>query len=187
MMRGMESLAASRYVGAVDPVLVLWDLDWTLLETGGLDQEIWFQVCADLLRLPVVESEVVPGSTAPQLLRGILIQRGATAAQADRLLPEALRLELNYLTSRSAELARRGRALPGAMAALSALALEPHILQSVLTGNQRTGGEIKLSAFGLLASVDLDIGSFGSDSAQRHELVDIARRKAEAKHGRTLL
>jgi phosphoglycolate phosphatase len=163
---------------AVSPVLVLWDLDHTLLESGGVDREIWFELCAELLGLPVERSEVVPGSTAPQLLHSILVQRGASRDEADRLLPDALRLELAYLLDRRDALASRGRAMPGALAALATLAAHPDVLQSVLTGNQRPGAEVKLGAFGLLDGLDLDIGAYGSDDSHRPALVEVARRRA---------
>ncbi|GAA2396170.1 haloacid dehalogenase [Catellatospora methionotrophica] len=161
-------------------MLVLWDLDHTLLETGGVDREIWFALCAQLLGLPVAPAEVVPGSTAPQLLRAILVQRGATPDEADRLLPDALRLELEFLTARRDELRRRGRAMPGALAAIAVLAGRPDVLQSVLTGNQRPGAEAKLGAYALLGSLDLDIGAYGSDDSHRPALVEVARKRAEA-------
>lgn len=165
------------------PVLVLWDLDWTLLETGGVDREIWFGLCAELLGLPYAEARVVPGSTAPQLLRAILVERGACDAEADRLLPEALRLELRYLADRLPLLAHRGRALPGAHEALQALAHEPHVLQSVLTGNQRAGAALKLQAYGLAGMLDLDVGAYGSDSSHRPDLVPVARGRAQEAAG----
>jgi phosphoglycolate phosphatase len=160
--------------------LVLWDLDHTLLESGGVDREIWFELCAELLGLPVRVAEVVPGSTAPQLLHSILRQRGAPAAEADRLLPDAMRLELDYLHDRREALATRGRAMPGAVGAIAALAACPDVLQSVLTGNQRAGAEAKLGAFGLLGRLDLDIGAYGSDDSYRPALVEVARKRAMA-------
>jgi len=47
------------------------------------------------------------------------------------------------------ELCARGRALPGAREALTALAEQPGVVQTVLTGNSRAVAVIKLHVFGL--------------------------------------
>jgi phosphoglycolate phosphatase-like HAD superfamily hydrolase len=96
--------------------------------------------------------------------------------------------------------ALRGHALPGAAAALTALATADAIAsssrglgsvrlfgrlhQSVLTGNIRTVAEVKLSALGLREALDLCIGAYGDDHEVRAELVHVARRRAAAVHGR---
>jgi phosphoglycolate phosphatase-like HAD superfamily hydrolase len=83
-------------------------------------------------------------------------------------------------------LRRQGRALPGAAAALAALAAEPEVVQSVLTGNVREVAAVKLAAFDLDRHLDLDAGAYGSDDARRGRLVAIARGRAAARHGPAL-
>jgi phosphoglycolate phosphatase len=83
-------------------------------------------------------------------------------------------------------LRRQGRALPGAAAVLAALAAEPRVVQSVLTGNVREVAAVKLAAFGLDRHLDLDAGAYGSDDARRGRLVAIARARAAARHGPAL-
>jgi len=103
----------------------------------------------------------------------------------------------------------RGQALPGAAAALTALASEQsmamlslrkasalgaplgtgngrRVHQSVLTGNIRSMAEVKLAALGLRDGLDLCIGAYGDDHEDRAELVHVARRRAAAVHGRAL-
>src|SRR2546422_571401 len=88
---------------------------------------------------------------------------------------------------------RDGRALPGAPEALAALAREPGVLQSVLTGNVRAHAEAKLGAVGLDRFIDFDAGAFGCDHVDRPRLVPIAqtraglRRKTTYDHAHTLL
>jgi len=72
----------------------------------------------------------------------------------------------------------RGHELPGARAALVALAKESGVHQSVLTGNIRPNGVAKLAAFGLDDLLDFEIGGYGSDAAIRSELVGFAQRRA---------
>jgi len=57
--------------------------------------------------------------------------------------------------------------------------------QSVVTGNIRLLAEVKLTALGLRNGLDLCIGAYGDDHEDRTELVQVARRRAAAVHGRT--
>jgi phosphoglycolate phosphatase-like HAD superfamily hydrolase len=59
------------------------------------------------------------------------------------------------------------------------------VFESVLTGNVRTLAEVKLSAVGLRYPLDLCIGAYGDDHEIRTELVHLARRRAQAVHGRS--
>jgi phosphoglycolate phosphatase len=84
-------------------------------------------------------------------------------------------------------LRRLGRALPGAAAALAAVAAGPGVVQSVLNGNVRRVAATKLAAFGLDGHLDLEAGAYGSDDPRRGRLVAVARARAAARHGPTLL
>jgi phosphoglycolate phosphatase-like HAD superfamily hydrolase len=55
----------------------------------------------------------------------------------------------------------------------------------VLTGNIRPVAEVKLSAVGLRDALDLCIGAYGDDHEVRTELVQVARRRAAAVHGKS--
>jgi phosphoglycolate phosphatase-like HAD superfamily hydrolase len=76
-----------------------------------------------------------------------------------------------------------GSALPGAAAALAALATIPGVVQTVVTGNIAPLARLKLTAVDLTAHIDFDIGGYGSDSAIRGEIVNLARERAALKHG----
>jgi phosphoglycolate phosphatase-like HAD superfamily hydrolase len=58
------------------------------------------------------------------------------------------------------------------------------VVQSVLTGNVRRMAEIKLSAVGLDANLDLETGAYGDSHEIRSELVHLARGNAARKYGR---
>jgi phosphoglycolate phosphatase len=77
----------------------------------------------------------------------------------------------------------KGIALPGAAAALAALAANGPVRQSVLTGNVKAMAEVKLAPFGLTAHLDLDIGAYGNESGVRSDLVALARDRAFAAYG----
>ena len=93
--------------------------------------------------------------------------------------------------------AGRSQALPGAAAALTALARYAPggadgpggvpaplcVVQSVLTGNVRQIAEVKLSAAGLASYLDLGIGAYGESHEVRAELVHLARASAARRYG----
>lgn len=71
---------------------------------------------------------------------------------------------------RRAEMEANGRALPGATAAVDALAEVTSVVQSVVTGNLRQIAELKLSLFGLDRHIDFGVGGYGSDDSDRATL-----------------
>ncbi len=79
--------------------------------------------------------------------------------------------------------AESGKALPGAHAALAALAEVPGVVQSVLTGNVRQVAEAKLAPLGLTGHLDLAVGAYGNEHEVRAELVPLARDRASAAYG----
>jgi phosphoglycolate phosphatase-like HAD superfamily hydrolase len=121
------------------------------------------------------------GRTDPDIALEALALHGIL--DGERHLP-AFATALTEQLAASAELLRaRGRALPGAADALAALAVEPGVVQSVLTGNLEPNALLKLAAFGLDGWLDLHVGGYGSDHADRPALVAVARRKAAARYG----
>lgn len=167
-------------------VLVLWDLDQTLLEPGGVDRQVWLDLCAELTGVMLESAEVTPGSTARGLLRTLLRRTGQSEDEAERLLPRALELERELLHERRDHLTERGHALPGAREAIDRFADIPHVTQSVLTGNQLETSRTKLDAFALSAGLDLSQGAFGTDTDYRPDLVVQAHRKARERRGHAL-
>jgi phosphoglycolate phosphatase-like HAD superfamily hydrolase len=61
---------------------------------------------------------------------------------------------------------------------LSTLAADPSVVQSVLTGNTAANAAVKLAAFDLAGYLDVDVGAFGSDDADRRMLVPVAMERA---------
>jgi phosphoglycolate phosphatase-like HAD superfamily hydrolase len=91
---------------------------------------------------------------------------------------------------------QHSRALPGAAAALDALAAfapgrngageraqRVCVVQSVLTGNVRPMAEMKLGALGLDGHLDLEAGAYGESHEVRAELVHMARDNASRRYG----
>lgn len=173
------------WVKSVDEIpatLLLWDVDHTLIENGGVSKEA-YALAFELLtgNAPVVQP-TTDGRTDFQIMRELFEansvepDRYATGSQIEDALTAALE-------SKAGELAARGHVLSGVVDALGVLSEAPQIVQSVLTGNIAPNARVKLSAFGLEKFFDLDVGGFGSDHEVRSELVEAARRKVAAKYG----
>jgi len=159
--------------------LVLWDVDYTLINAGGVGKHLYGLVFRDLFGRDLPGIAPVAGRTD----RAIILETLALAG-----IPGPRDHVESFLAGMAArapalfDLARkRGRILPGAGAALTALA--GHV-QSVLTGNTRALAEVKVRSLGLDKHLDLAIGAYGDHHEVRAELVHDARRRAGRAYGR---
>jgi phosphoglycolate phosphatase-like HAD superfamily hydrolase len=166
--------------------LVLWDIDGTLVRIGDLGRDPFQSAITSVLARdlePEFHRRVnMSGKTDPQIARELLVAASVGESDADRHLPEVLRLLETGLAAVEHRMAESGRALPGAAAVLERLAGRDDVVQSVLTGNLAGNALVKLRAFGLDRFLDLDAGAYGSDHHDREELVPIALAKAAARH-----
>jgi phosphoglycolate phosphatase len=168
--------------GAARDLLVLWDVDGTLLNAGGVGADMYSVVFLQLFGRSLETTAPMAGRTD----RAIILETLTLAG-----VPEPRRHVDPFIAGLAAQapavrtsVAARGRALPGAATALAALA-SGRAHQSVLTGNVRAVAEVKLAALGLRDPLDLRIGAYGDDHEDRAELVHMARRRAAAVHERS--
>jgi phosphoglycolate phosphatase-like HAD superfamily hydrolase len=125
------------------------------------------------------------GKTDPQIALEILAAAGVEGPIAHEHLPVILeRLEAELAAGAEA-LRAGGRVLPGIPQLLERLASTAGVLQTVLTGNTEVNALAKLVAFDLDQWIDIEVGAFGSDHADRMELVPIALERAQRVRGRT--
>lgn len=165
-------------------VLVLWDIDYTLISGGGAGRRLYPAVFRELFGRELPEAAPMAGRTDRAIIAETLAMAGITnpARHVDAFLA-GLSGQAPELLARLAD--GGGRALPGALAALTALAGPPPLaVQSVLTGNVRAIAEAKLAAFGLARYLDLTVGAYGDHHEVRAELVHLARRRAAVAYGR---
>lgn len=170
----------------MDDVLVLWDIDGTLLNAGGVGRDLYDLVFLQLFGRSLAAAAPMAGRSD----RAIILETLALAGVAEprRHVEEFIAGLGAHAPSVRSAVAARGHALPGAAAALAALtAACPHgparrILQSVLTGNVRSLAQVKLAALGLGDGLDLRIGAYGDDHEDRAELVEVARQRAAAAY-----
>jgi phosphoglycolate phosphatase-like HAD superfamily hydrolase len=175
----------SRHLGVLslmDDVLVLWDIDGTLLNSGGVGRELYDAVFVQLFGRSLSAFAPMAGRTDRAIILETLTLAGVDEPRR-YVDPFIAGLSAHAPTMRSA-MVTRGRVLPGAAAALSLIGGEAH--QSVVTGNIRPLAEVKLAALGLHEELDLCIGAYGDDHEDRAELVEVARRRANCVHGSEL-
>jgi phosphoglycolate phosphatase len=164
----------------VRDLLVLWDVDYTLLSASGLGDRLYKEVFKDMFGRNLTSIAPKAGRTDRAILLDTLELAGVAEPQArvDDFLAALARRVVSVDGSAEAEV----RALPGAAAAIAALAAAG-LRQSVLTGNIRPLATVKLAAAGLGEHLDLDVGAYGDVHEVRAELVHIARQAARAAYG----
>jgi len=161
---------------------VLWDVDLTLVQAGPIGRELYAAAFQQVTGVPMRSRAEMAGRLETDIFRDTVEANDLDpAAYPFPRFAEAL--AANY-AARFDELREQGRALPGAAAALAALAAVPGTVQSVLTANVRAVAIIKLATFGLDGYLDLEIGAYAADDHLRANLVRVAQQRASAKHGR---
>jgi phosphoglycolate phosphatase-like HAD superfamily hydrolase len=167
--------------------LVLFDIDGTLVLTGGAGIRAMNRACEELVGHGQALANIpVAGRTDRIILTDVVTQAGHSVD--DGLL---VRLRDRYIEHLREEIERPGRtqdvAAPGARGGLKAimpgvrelldtLAQRDDVFLALLTGNFEAGARIKLEHFDLWRY--FRCGAFGDDSADRNDLVPFAVRRA---------
>ena len=163
--------------------LVLWDIDGTLVDSGGAGPDAFPLAFERTVGRPPAELAAMSGRTDHEIALETLERTGID--DPERLWPEFASALAEALAELEPAMRERGRALPGAHEAIAALAEADGVVQSLLTGNLKPNAAVKLRAFDLLLpQLDLETGAYGSDDRHRPALVSIARERAVARHGR---
>ncbi|MFD5319195.1 HAD family hydrolase [Streptomyces sp. NPDC127098] len=166
-----------------EAVLVLWDIDRTLLYVGDTDRQVYRETFHQVVgRFPEKLPQRGTGVTMPLAIRTLLLDNGVLERDIPRLLPRMVELLPQLLAAHIAEMKLSGAVLPGAAESLAAVHQTPVLVPTVVTGNLKPNAEIKLRAFSLDSYLDLDIGGFASDDPHRPALVGIAQKRALEKH-----
>jgi phosphoglycolate phosphatase len=173
-------------VARLDSVLVVWDVDGTLIpadlrwlrravaRTYGLEE--------GAVVFPV---QRVHGYTDESIVVDTAIGSGVAAAEAEAGVGRFGQVLSEVMEDGRDELARDQPAYPGAADTIASLHAAGAI-QTVLTGNIRRAAEVKLATAGLCAYLDLEIGGYGSDARDRFDLPAVVARRFAAKFGRPL-
>ncbi|WP_037576840.1 HAD family hydrolase [Phaeacidiphilus oryzae] len=165
--------------------VVLWDLDHTLLATQGVGRDCFADAFEQVTGRPLENPAEVTGKSEAVIFRETLAAHGLPR-DAWPFEEYAEALAAAYLR-RAGELRARGHALPGAAAALDALAQLADTVQVPATGNARRVAEIKVATFGLDQHLDLTRGAYGEDADDRPDMVRVALQRAEAPAAAAIL
>jgi phosphoglycolate phosphatase-like HAD superfamily hydrolase len=167
--------------------LLLFDIDGTLVLTGGAGIRAMNRACEELVGHGQALANIpVAGRTDRIILTDVVRQAGHTLD--DGLLD---RLRERYIENLRDEIERPGRTqnfeslggrgglkaiMPGIRELLDALERRDDVFLGLLTGNFEAGARIKLEHFDLWRY--FRCGAFGDDSADRNDLVPVAARRA---------
>ncbi|MEU6229776.1 HAD family hydrolase [Streptomyces sp. NPDC047042] len=165
-------------------ILVLWDIDRTLLYVGDIDRQVYRETFAEIVGRPA-EHLPVPGTgvTMPLAIRSLLLDNGVPESDVPHLVARMVELLPHHLAAHSKDLREQGILMPGVLATLKAVHSQLHLLPTVVTGNLRPNALLKLEAFDLHGFLDTEIGGYSSDDEHRPALVAVAQKRAQAKYG----
>lgn len=158
--------------------LVLWDIDNTLLYTGGAGSLAMARAFRDLYGVDDAFRRIeFSGRTDAAIFRDAVVACGVADAGDPAQLARFADAYLPHLHAALREVAG-GRLMPGIRPLLEALAARDGVVMALGTGNLRCGGEAKLRHFSIDAFFPGVPGGFGEDSPDRDEVIRIAIERA---------
>lgn len=161
------------------PLILLFDIDGTLLNAHGAGRRALERAFSEVTGIDDAIHHVdFRGMTDPGILAAGFAAKGmaADAEVSNRVL-------LRYLTLLEQELLGHAvaRLLPGALALIDWIeATLPLTAIGLGTGNVEAGAYAKLRAVGLAHR--FSFGGFGSDHAERHEILRVGAERGAARH-----
>lgn len=162
---------------------ILWDVDATLLTTGGVGGEV---MRAALRRVfgPLDQHErtFYSGKTDRQIIHDAFPDLSPEAVVAR--LHEFSAVYVQEFEQHRPDLQARAHALAGVHALLKHL--HRRVIQAPLTGNIAPIARRKLDLVGLLPFLNPDIGAYGDDHHDRAHLLPLAIERASAHYERTI-
>lgn len=163
--------------------LILFDIDGTLLQTGGIGQD---SAGVSLQRVfgtsGRVEEFYPSGRTIEAIFRDTLLDAGISLEDYEK------KREILYLDffAEFTEQASRREAdlvpLPGARELLDVLEDNPGLVLGLVTGNHSFTAEKKLEGAGIDFSRFL-VGAYGNEAAHRPDLIPLAKERASKLTG----
>lgn len=155
--------------------MLLFDIDGTLVATGGAGQRAMNRAFEDEFGIPDAFTGLeLAGRTDTSILDEAFARQGLACNEA---CVRAFRTR--YHACLAEELSSHGngrRVLPGVLPLLDALDPHPAAVLALLTGNYADAARIKLEHFGLWRY--FRCGAFGEDAHDRNHLVPVALDRA---------
>ncbi len=155
--------------------LILFDIDGTLIHTGGAGGKAMSRAFSDACSVENGFAGIpLQGRTDAMILADAFARHGLgdDAALLDRFRATYYR----FLGEELERMAPAARVLPGVGHLLERLAGRPSATIGLLTGNYSTAARLKLTHFGIWSQFRL--GAFGEDAGNREGLVAVAIARA---------
>jgi phosphoglycolate phosphatase len=162
----------------IDKRLLLFDIDSTLVNTGGAGFKALQLVIEKRYGVQDELDDIeIAGKTDANIAADILKKYGgaATKENVGIFLDEYVDLLARLLPK------LHGHVLPGIAEILSRMKAKPNRVLALLTGNIARGAKVKLQCYGLWDF--FEFGAFADDHHDRNELGAFARARAHEKHG----
>ncbi len=153
---------------------MLFDIDGTLVDTGGAGREALDAAFEDSWDLgDATRGVVLAGGTDPEIVREVLNARlGLTADQVSAGQIKGVLAHYLAHLPRCMARAQRYRVLPGVEELLSTLAARPEVMLGLCTGNITAGARLKLAKAQL--NKFFRTGGFGAEARTRAGIVAVA-------------
>jgi phosphoglycolate phosphatase-like HAD superfamily hydrolase len=163
----------------VEPILLLFDIDLTLVKTGGAGLRAMHEALTALTGYSGPIVDVQPDGKTDPLIVEELFRANKLPYAPEHYEPfmrdYLARLEHQQATQDDWTL------LPGVRPLLDRISETPGLYPALVTGNDERGARLKLTPFDLNRT--FPVGGFASDSAVRRELIPIAISRAAAYYG----
>lgn len=147
----------------VSAATVLWDIDGTLVSSGGVAPRAFLDAVAEVTGSRPSPEGLDYGGRLDTEIAGMLL---AAVGAAPDLVPDVLAALERLVAGRLDELRARTRACPGAEALLACLA-EAGVRQTVVTGNIAAVARHKLEAAALIPPIEPGFGGYGDSAPDR--------------------
>jgi phosphoglycolate phosphatase len=155
---------------------VLWDIDGTLLRSGGVAAQAFRDAVADVTGIrPTSESRDYGGRLDSEIADMLLTAVGATTTRIGEVLEVLRRL----VDERLGELRAQTSTYPGVDALLAKLA-DAGVRQTVVTGNLASIARHKLEAGGLIPPIEPEFGGYGESAPNRAAVAQVALDRLSA-------
>jgi phosphoglycolate phosphatase len=162
--------------------LVLFDIDGTLIVSGGAGEKAFGHACAMEFDVPNATAHLqFAGRTDPSIVRDFFTRNRIEPNPGNfRRFFDCYVFWLDYILSHS-----NGTVLPGVLQMIRDFRSLPQApVMGLLTGNIRLGAQIKLTHYQLWH--EFVMGGFGDDHEDRNCLAGIARERGEKLTGQKL-
>lgn len=163
------------------PTIVLYDVDGTLITTGGAGRRALEVAFEEAYQQPGVFDFSFAGMTDRAILRGGL--RATGLPDDERALERILDVYLEVLR-REVDAAERYAVHSGIEASIEALKTRPEAAVGLGTGNVERGARIKLERANL--NSHFSFGGYGCDAEDRAELIAAGAQRGAQRLGKPL-